>query len=531
MGDTQEFVELVSGAEAHPRSKSMKHRMFFERGGRLIPVKGEYVPGSSLEDGKIRARLFTYHLEGPPFTLPQVAPHVADLQAERKPTRYEATAINAIHAREDVIASTAFRPTGYGPGFTLLCDELEEGCPEWEHGQALTQALAAYDAMVEACETYEEWEEKHGKFLGSFPTWQQALAASALNPEKDGSFTVASPEEFAASTAQRQALFKHFGGGSQNVEMNLRFRAGRSEHWQKIAQPALDAQAAEAEAEAQLLDARKATMDKISDKFRTLYEGMDEDELALLGGIFEKMGVATGEGPVTAEKIMDMSQAAGGLAQQQLSQFAPGSDWVELAPGAFPPPGALGAGAAHDFAKDFPDAFPGMAGPQFDPRMAYPAGVEGLGGLFTKQGFAQVPIGVPFVSPPAYGPGLPFAPGAGESFTLGDGQERDQRQIEALAGEADTLRARLHADANERKRKLGLAKDVAAGALHWLLEKLEGAPAPVPEEPVGPVEQIMGRTAVNGGRASVMHALQEQLFKTGREATAVPQVGAPGEEF
>lgn len=482
----QAFVELIPGSQAYPRNKSMAHRLFFQGEKGIAPVKGDYTPVEGGEPEETRARLFTYHLEGPPYTLPQTGPALADLQAERLPTGYEVTAINAIHAREDVLAGALpmSSMSAYGPGIQILWDKLEEGCPEWPFGQAVTQAFAAYDAMVEACADYQDWEAKHGQFMAT------------LDAE------------------QRKAIFKHFGGGSHNVEMNLRFRAAKSDHWQEISKPILDAQTEAALAEAERAEAAASATKSLAAKFGELFESCTPEEREIMAKISgqalptpEQLEALKTGGPFPGveavmqsmphgQKVMSVADLVAAESAARMGEM--GDDWIELQPGfqGFQRP------MTHDeAAKDFAQKFPGFA-------QHFPG------------------VGAPFQAG--------FAPGPGESFTLGDGQERDQRQLEAAIGESDTLRARLHADANERERKLGLFKDVVAGGLAWLLEKVEGAPEPVPAEPVGPVEQIMGRTGVNGGRASVMNALREQhraFTPSVPSFPGVPEVGAPGEEF
>jgi hypothetical protein len=209
---------------------------------------------------------------------------------------------------------------------------------------------------------------------------------------------------------------------------------------------------------------------------------------------------------------------------------------------------AFGPGqAAQDFARDFPQ-FAGFVGQQ-PAGFPSPAAWAGMSPHLQEALFANLNQGPrPRTrgvneSPQDFGGGFytevptrqfpPFAPGPDETFTLG-GEESHSRKLEAANGYADTLAARLHADANERKRKLGLFRDVVAGGLHWALEKIEGKPEALPSEPMGPIEQSWGRGAVNGKRAGVMKDLREHLGSFVRQSTgAVGEllVGVPGEEF
>jgi hypothetical protein len=173
-----------------------------------------------------------------------------------------------------------------------------------------------------------------------------------------------------------------------------------------------------------------AAVKSLGDKFKAVFDGLNEEE---------RKALSTLRVPAPED-------------------FA-GDDWVELPHGA--------AQSMTDQLAAFAQDFGSLA-----------AGVEGM-------------FGFPELDPGAAFPRMPFAPAGGEeAFTL-DG-ERDTRAVEAANGYADTLEARLHADANERERKLGLFKAVAAGGLYWLLEKIEGVPTPLPREPIGP--------AVNGSR-------------------------------
>jgi hypothetical protein len=107
---------------------------------------------------------------------------------------------------------------------------------------------------------------------------------------------------------------------------------------------------------------------------------------------------------------------------------------------------------------------------------------------------------------------MPQIPSPYETFDLGGGVgSAAQYQVEAAQGETDTLRARVHADENERGRKLTLFRDVVSGGLHWLLEKVEGPRAPLPDTPRGPLEALMAKAGVNGGRQQVMDALNASL--------------------
>jgi hypothetical protein len=464
----QDVVKLVPGTEAHPRNRSMAHRLFIDLDGRFAPLKGDYVAGE--EEGT--AKTFVYFFEGPPYT-----------GDPRVPTQYRANAINAIHARDYLLSTTPRTP--HGLGFKLLWEKVDAGAPEAGFAKVYTDALAAYDGMVESCETYEEWEERHASFFD---------VATSYGRE------------------QLKALRKVYGGGKQNVEMYLRFRASESAHWQEIARPALEAQAAAREAEAKRLDAEQEAISSVATKFQELFESCSEEEkVALLKMYGQRFGA---DAP-----IQDMADVLGVQSGHDL--FPELGDWIELKPGQAPPafPASFSKPfdaprALEEMAKAFPGAFPNpLHGFDF--------------GQFAHPGFSGF---APGVTP------REFRPDPRESFTMGDGVETDQRMLEAATGEADALRARLHADANENKRKVGLFKDVVAGGLRFLLEKIEGPAAPVPSEPVGPVEQLLAKTGVNGGRQSVMKALDELTapvrppVSTGAVGVP-PEVGAPGEQF
>jgi hypothetical protein len=494
----------------------MAHRMFFKRGGSLVPVKGSIVtsnPGLefSSEDNRVFARLFRYVIEGPPYTAVPTVLEVdiaGDAEAQLKlaeqqlarpqrlPTRFEVTAVNAIHAREDVIASSAFRPT-HGSGFQVLWGQVEEGAPEHDFAQSLTSAHGKHDEMTESCVDYKDWEAKHGQFV-----------AAGLSPD------------------QRKALFEFYGGGSANVDMELRLRAARSEHWQSIAPEggAFAEAAARGEEIEEAEESRQDALKSLAEKFQDVFDGMTEEEKEALSGF---MGSAD---PVAAAAMAGFGQTVAGVAgqafpggpgmSQQLADFAKGfpgmagaplsvKDLIEAesasrgyAPGAFAQQAFPGMGGFGTFPPPIPPPFPGM--PSDWVEAAPPQGLFGM---------------------------PPFAPGPGESFTL-EGQERDQRQLEASTAEADALRARLHSDNRENRRKIGMFKDVVVGGLRFLLEKIEGPAAPVPPEPMGPVEQGWASSGVNGGRDQVMSAIREQLGAVRPQLSPqAPEVGAPGETF
>jgi hypothetical protein len=578
------YEELFPGT-----TPSTQHRMYFKRFGRLEPVKGEFVqerPPLPADNQQVFARLFTYVIEGPPYTqTPTIPTGVATDDPEklvdetlvnppRLPTRFKVTQINAIHAREDVIASSAFKQSGYGPGFQVVWSEVEEGAPEYEFAQALASAFADYDALVGSCETYGEWKERHQAWLhGVQPPGREILAGEHAVGGKWVPPLI-KPE-------QRKALAKLYS--PSNVEMKLRFRASRHENWAKIAPKPEELEPPAAPA----TEEQAKVFASLTEKLREFSETCSPEEQEILKGL-GTLAInpgAAGPNPYVSSFMGKLTRAFGGPPPQQPGDMArpgfalppvggdpnfpfQGEEWIELSPSQV---AALGVTPEQAFGPGVPAGAFGPGGPGLSEQLSGFAqdfagpGVEGpvtmqdlLQGESQARGYGPPPLwaypGLPPGHAPPPGPfsgpypGYPgaFAPGANESFTMGDGVEgQGQRQLEAATAEADALRARLHADANENKRKVGLFKDVVAGGLRFLLEKLEGPAAPVGAEPVGPIEQAWGRAGVNGGRAGVMAALQEQLGAFGARPQAQAMtppvapvgpyglggVGAPGEEF
>lgn len=148
-----------------------------------------------------------------------------------------------------------------------------------------------------------------------------------------------------------------------------------------------------------------------------------------------------------------------------------------------------------------------------------------LGSILADPDWVEVPFEIPFGLPPAMGVedlesmeslfgipprfgtarGMPEIPSPHESFSLGDGQA-SRRQTEAAQGEVDELRSRIRAEGESRQGKVGLFRDVVAGGLHWLLEKVEGPRAPAPDAPRGPV---VAKPNGSGARQEVRAALQQ----------------------
>ena len=265
---------------------------------------------------------------------------------------------------------------------------------------------------------------------------------------------------------KHKALRRHYGERAA-VDMALRFRAMRHENWSDLeAKSVAETQAAEARSE--------VVMGALAEKFQAVFESLTDEEREAAAKIYgvspETIGaMAAGEvpppvpaspplvAPVSIEEL---------LAGEQLAQAGLGvpSDWIELGPGV---------------------VLPGIQ------RVMTPEEVESLfPGFLGGPQQAQIPS--------------PY-----ETFDLGRGDAQSQHFAEAAQGETDALRARMHADEGERSRKVSLVKDVAAGALHWLLEKVEGPRAPLPAEPRGPLEALMAKAGVNGGRQQVLAALNE----------------------
>jgi hypothetical protein len=504
-------IELFTADQAG-QGRSQRGRVYFKRGDTFFPVKGTYILGDLVNEGadeKIFARLFTYAVEGPPYT-----PREEDPTCSRLPPAgrtFEVTSINAIHALDDVKVLSAFKGLAE---FKIIWGLVPDGAPEHEFAQDLVGAYAAYDELLAGAEDYADWWAKHQAWLGKPQSYDAAEIAA------DGETRLKLPR---ATREQLAALAKIHS--RHNLDMVLNIRAQRSEHWVKLRPSADDLEreriaregpeaAAQAEHEAMRKD--------LGTKFATFLDSLSPEERECVK-VLDLDGTEPPTPPPGSEWVELQPGFPGGQMSQQLAEFAKDFPQVALPPGAFSMP--LG-GMPGSFGVPFQAFGPGLGAVPGEPFPAkpFPSPAKPLLGGFIP-------------GPEQFGG--PFAPGAEESFTLDDAASH-QRKLEAANAYADTLGARLHADANERSRKLKLFKDMVAGGLHWVLEKVEGAPPPLPPEPVGPIEQGWARTAVNGGRPAVMQAIQEQLV--GRTPNVVSpadlvagesafRVGAPGEEF
>jgi hypothetical protein len=495
-------IELFTADQAG-QGKSNRGRLYFKHyGDRFVPVKGEHVPAES-EGGQVRARLFTYSVEGPPFTADPRDPK--SITHPRTGTYYKTRAINAIHALDNVILERR-DPRHPGGRFSVVWDLVPEGAVEYGFAQNLVGAYAAYDELLGAAKDYSDWRARHNAWLGKPQFYDDAEIAA------DGETRLKLPK---ASREHVGALSKHHAAA--NLDVVLSIRAQRSEHWVKLRPTADDLErervafeGPEAAAEVE----HEAMIEGLGAKFTEFLDTLSDEERK-----YVKVLDADAFGPPPAPPL-------GG--------------WVELQPGTgFPVPGQGMTQELADFAKAFPqiELPPGAFSMPPGPGM----GMPGLGVPFAPMGGMPQPkpsvLGGFIPGPEAFG-GSSFAPGADESFTLDDAASH-QRKLEEANGYADALGAHLRAGANERSRKLKAFKDVVAGGLHWLLEKVEGAPAPIPPEPVVPSP---ARTHVNGGRPAVIQAF-EQLgaFRDRPPNVVTPadlvagesafRVGAPGEEF
>lgn len=226
----------------------------------------------------------------------------------------------------------------------------------------------------------------------------------------------------------------------------------------------------------------------IANKFKTLFEGLTEEEREVMAEVTREipgLGPLPGFIPPSGHTEFPYQGA------RPLSE-----EWIELQGGYAPSPEEIAAGeSAAQYGVPFPGIFPGM--PYLEAAFGDSTWAKG------------------------------FQPGAEEKFTLG-GEERDQRQLEAAVDEADALRARIKNAENARQGKISLFKGVVVGGLHWLIEKIEGAPEPLPERPV---VQAASNGGLFGARPEVMAAFQDEALAEQLAAGPMPHVGAPGEGF
>ena len=228
-------------------------------------------------------------------------------------------------------------------------------------------------------------------------------------------------------------------------------------------------------------DARGALAGKFKDmieRFTRDLEDLTEEELAGIVQVLESI-----------------SGTPGAIRAYEASVQSCDGEWID-------PSGYMGIPQENPWNKIPPGPVLRDLTRDFMPGAEYPTPEEIVEAESRAQGSGMLLFpGMPCLQNAFSGWGAAFNPGPEEAFTMGDSEERDQRQLEAVTSEADELRERINGDAQLRQAKIGAFKNVVAGGLHWLLEKLEGTPKPAPQPPL-----VQPRPTSNGhyGRAQVL---------------------------
>jgi hypothetical protein len=366
-------LELFTGIQAG-LGKSQAHRVFFKRGDKLVPVKGDYILDhleGDVGDEKIFARLFTYAVEGPPYTPREEDPQCFRFPAEG--TVYQVTSINSAHALDD--AKTFNLPTKAeaeaqfqasmqaiaeavaeseatgtevafphprnrapeGAAWKVVWPLVPEGAPEYEFAQALTSAFADYDEILATSKTFEEWGKRHDAWLGKPQVYAEALARAEAEA---GPGTVDTVRKLPKATPEQiDALSKFYGRAG--LEMALQLRAHRHEAWVNIRPTADELEAArDEEARSMAEFSREGTFDPraeeaahtLAEKLEGLFTQLSPAEQVLMGqlgtlsganpaGVVEATG---GHDPTSRSLVEKLTKILGGLPAAARDMGMPG---------------------------------------------------------------------------------------------------------------------------------------------------------------------------------------------------------------